>query len=68
VLYEDEPDGGILAHVPQVLGAIGRGADRRTARAAVRYALRDVVLSYLEPFDVLTDLVDAEPLRLVIEA
>jgi hypothetical protein len=34
----------------------------------VRYALRDVVLSYLEPFDVLTDLVDAEPLRLVIEA
>ena len=37
VLYEDEPDGRVIAHIPQVLGAISRGEDRRAARAAVRY-------------------------------
>ena len=37
VLYEDEPDGRVIAHIPQVLGAISRGDDRRSARAAVRY-------------------------------
>ena len=43
VLYEDEPDGHVIAHIPQVLGAIGRGEDRRSARAAVRGVLRDLI-------------------------
>ena len=36
VLCEDEPDGRVIAHIPQVLGAISRGDDRRSARAAAR--------------------------------
>jgi predicted RNase H-like HicB family nuclease len=67
VLYEDEADGRVIAHIPQVLGAISRGEDRPTARAAVRGVLRDLIVSYLEPVDVLAALLDAEPLRLVIE-
>lgn len=67
VLYEDDLDGRVIAHIPEVLGAISRGEDRRTARAAVRHVLRDVILGYLEPVDLLTDLVDVDPLRLVIE-
>ena len=43
VLYEDEPDGRVIAHIPQVLGAISRGDDRRSARAAVRGVLRDLI-------------------------
>jgi hypothetical protein len=67
VLYGDDLDSGVIAHVPEVLGAISRGEDRRAARAAVRHVLRDVILGYLEPVDVLTDLVDVDALRLVIE-
>ena len=67
VLYEDEPDGRVIAHIPQVLGAISRGADRRSARAAVCRTLRDVIVGYLEPIELLEDLLDAEPLQLVIE-
>jgi hypothetical protein len=67
VLYEDEPDGLVIAHIPQVLGAISRGADRPAARLAVRRTLRDLIVSYLEPVDVLEQLRDAEALRLVIE-
>jgi hypothetical protein len=43
VLYEDEPDGRVIARIPQVLGAISRGDDRRSARAGVRGALRDLI-------------------------
>ena len=43
VLYEDEPDGHVIAHIPRVLGAISRGDDRRSARAAVRGVLRDLI-------------------------
>ena len=43
VRYEDEPDGRVIAHIPQVLGAISRGDDRRSARAAVRGVLRDLI-------------------------
>ena len=39
VLYEDEPDGRVIAHIPQVLGAISRRDDRRPARAALRDVL-----------------------------
>jgi predicted RNase H-like HicB family nuclease len=67
VLYEDEPDGRVIAHIPQVLGAISRGEDRRSARAAVRGVLRDVIVGYLEPLEPLEELLAAEPLRLVIE-
>jgi predicted RNase H-like HicB family nuclease len=67
VLYEDEPDGRVIAHIPQVLGAISRGDDRRAARAAVRGVLRDLIVSYLEPIELLEELLAAEPLRLVIE-
>jgi predicted RNase H-like HicB family nuclease len=67
VLYEDEPDGRVIAHVPQVLGAISRGDDRRSARAAVRIVLRDLIVGYLEPVELLEELLAGEPLRLVIE-
>ncbi|MEA2275311.1 MAG: hypothetical protein QOC78_271 [Solirubrobacteraceae bacterium] len=67
VLYEDELDGRVIAHLPQVLGAIARGADRAHARAAVRGVLCQLIVSYLEPVDVLDRLLDPEPLRLVIE-
>ena len=67
VLYEDEPDGRVIAHVPQVLGAISRGDDRRSARAAVRGVLRDLIVGYLEPIELLEELLAADPLRLVIE-
>jgi predicted RNase H-like HicB family nuclease len=67
VLYEDEPDGRVIAHIPQVLGAISRGDDRRAARAAVRGVLRDLIVGYLEPIELLEELLAAEPLRLVIE-
>jgi predicted RNase H-like HicB family nuclease len=67
VLYEDEPDGRVIAHIPQVLGAISRGDDRRSARAAVRGVLRDVIVGYLEPIELLEELLAAEPLQLVIE-
>ncbi len=67
VLYEDEPDGRVIAHIPQVLGAISRGDDRRSARAAVRAVLRDLIVGYLEPIERLEMLLAAEPLRLVIE-
>jgi hypothetical protein len=61
VLYEDEPDARVIAHIPQVLGAISRGEDRRAARAKVRSALRDLIVSSVEPIDLLTGLIDAEP-------
>ncbi len=67
VLYEDEPDGRVIAHIPQVPGAISRGEDRPTARTAVRGVLRDLIVGYLEPVDALASLLYAEPLRLVIE-
>ena len=67
VLYEDEPDGRVIAHVPQVLGAISRGEDRRSARAAVRLVLHELIVSYLEPVERLEELLAADPLRLVIE-
>jgi predicted RNase H-like HicB family nuclease len=67
VLYEDEPDGRVIAHIPQVLGAISRGDDRRAARAAVRGVLRDLIVGYLEPIQLPEELFAAEPLRLVIE-
>ena len=67
VLYEDEPDGRVIAHIPQVLGAISRGADRPAARAAVRGVLHELIVSYLEPVELLEELLAAEPLRLVIE-
>jgi predicted RNase H-like HicB family nuclease len=67
VLYEDEPDGRVIAHIPQVLGAISRGDDRRSARAAVRIVLRDLIVGYLEPVELLEELLAGEPLRLVIE-
>jgi hypothetical protein len=67
VLYEDEPDGRVIAHIPQVLGAISRGDDRRTARAAVRGVLRDLIVGYLEPVELLEELLAGDPLRLVIE-
>jgi hypothetical protein len=67
VLYEDEPDGRVIAHIPQVLGAISRGDDRRSARAAVRGVLHDLIVSHLEPVELLEELLAAEPLRLVIE-
>ena len=67
VLYEDEPDGRVIAHIPQVLGAISRGDDRRAARAAVRGVLRDLIVGHLEPIELLEELLAAEPLRLVIE-
>ena len=67
VLYEDEPDGRVIAHIPQVLGAISRGEDRRAARAAVRGVLHELIVSYLEPVELLEELLAAEPLRLVIE-
>ena len=67
VLYEAEPDGRVIAHIPQVLGAISRGDDRRSARAAVRSVLRDLIVGYLEPIELLEELLAAEPLRVVIE-
>jgi hypothetical protein len=67
VLYEDEPDGRVLAHIPQVLGAITRGDDRRSARAALRGVLCDLIVGYLEPIEAIEELLAAEPLRLVIE-
>ena len=67
VLYEDEPDGRVIAHIPQVLGAISRGDDRRSARTAVCGVLRDLIVGYLEPIELLEELLTAEPLRLVIE-
>jgi predicted RNase H-like HicB family nuclease len=67
VLYEDEPGGRVIAHIPQVLGAISRGEDRNEARAAVRGVLHELIVSYLEPVELLEELLAAEPLRLVIE-
>jgi predicted RNase H-like HicB family nuclease len=67
VLYEDEPDGRVIAHIPQVLGAISRGENRPAARAAVRGVLHELIVSYLEPIELLEELLAAEPLRLVIE-
>jgi len=67
VLYEDEPDGRVIAPIPQVLGAISRGQDRREARAAVRGVPHELIVSYLEPVELLEELLAAEPLRLVIE-
>ena len=42
VLYEDEPEGASSRTSPG-LGAISRGDDRRSARAAVRGVLRDLI-------------------------
>jgi hypothetical protein len=50
-----------------VLGVISRGEDRRTARVGMRRVLRDLIVSYLEPIDLLTEDVDVDPLQLVIE-
>ena len=41
VLYEDEPEGS--SRTSPVLGAISRGDDRRSARAAARGVLRDLI-------------------------
>jgi hypothetical protein len=67
VIYEDEPDGRVIAHIPQVLGAISRGEDRGSARAGVRGVLHELILGYLEPITLLEELLAAEPLRLLIE-
>jgi hypothetical protein len=67
VLYEHDIDGLVIAHVPEVLGAVGRGADRPCARRSARLALRDLILGYLEPVDTIYRELGAERLRLVIE-
>jgi hypothetical protein len=50
-----------------VLGAISRGEERRSDRAAVRGVLRELIVASLEPIELLDELPAAKPLRLVIE-
>jgi hypothetical protein len=56
VVYEDDSNGKVNAHLPQVPGAVDRGEDRRTARArCARYCA-----TYLEPVEALSAVQAAE--------
>ena len=48
ISYEPIPEGGYLARVREVPGALSEGGSREEAREMVLDALRELVLSYLE--------------------
>jgi predicted RNase H-like HicB family nuclease len=48
ISYEPMPEGGYLARVQEVPGALSSGETREEAREMVLDALRELVLSYME--------------------
>ncbi|MEN3281379.1 MAG: hypothetical protein V7607_2519 [Solirubrobacteraceae bacterium] len=53
VRSEDHLGGGVIAHVREILGPIGRVDDHRAARTAVRPWSACVITGCLEPVDLL---------------
>lgn len=63
IAYEEAEEGGYLARVVGVPGAISEGETRAEARDAVLDALRELALSYVEEPDRVPDDVEVVGVR-----
>ena len=68
IVYDPGEEGGVVASIPEVLGAHSQGRTREEARANVIDALRGILELRFGGHPEVTEGTDSEPLELVIGA